>query len=133
MVVTMNKHSLIVMIVLAACSRPATKEEAVGVYVMNKGKAHDSLTVYPNGAYSRRYAAPGAASVVDSGRWTWDTINGEQFLTLEKFTPRWDYELFPPARGDPGFWPARPERRAGGSVRIPVERDIGWFYIQVRR
>jgi len=131
MVAIMNKHSLIVIIVLAACSRPATKEEAVGVYAMNKGKAHDSLTVYPNGEYSRRYTAPGAASVVDSGRWTWDTINGKQFLTLEKFTPRWDYELFPPTRGAPGFWPARPERRVGGSVRIPVERDIGWAYVQV--
>jgi len=102
MVAIMNNHCLIVIIVLAACSRPATKEEAVGVYAMNKGKARDTLTVYPTGAYSRRYTAP-----------------------------RWDYELFPPTRGAPGFWPARPERRVGGSVRIPVERDIGWAYVQV--
>ena len=104
----------------------------MGVYAMNKGKAHDSLTVYPNGAYARRYAAPGARPVVDSGRWTWDTISGEQFLTLEKFIPRWDDELFPPTRATPGFWPARPERKVGGSITIPVERDVGWAYVQVR-
>jgi hypothetical protein len=118
--------------VVTACSRPATKEEVVGLYTMNKGKASDTLRVYPNGAYARRYAAPGVASVVDSGRWTWDTVNGAQFLTLEKFIPRWDDELFPPTRAAPGFWPARPERTIRGSVTIPVERDLGWAYVQVR-
>jgi hypothetical protein len=97
---------------------------------MNKGKAHDTLIVYANGAYMRRYAAPGAAIVVDTGRWTWDTVDTEQFLALERFIPRWDGELYPPLAPIPGFWPARPERKSDGTVSIPVERDLGWAYVQ---
>jgi hypothetical protein len=125
-------YSLSMIVVIAACSRPATKDEALGAYAMNKGKAHDTLIVYPNGAYARRYAAPGADIVVDSGRWTWDAIKTEQFLTFEKFIPRWDDELYPPIRATPGFWPARPERRFDGTVSIPVERELGWAYVRIK-
>jgi len=34
------------------------KDEAVGAYAMNKGKAHDTLIVYSSGAYVRGYAGP---------------------------------------------------------------------------
>jgi hypothetical protein len=126
-------HALSLIVVIAACSRPATQDEALGAYAMNKGKARDTLIVYPNGTYARRYAARGAALVVvDSGRWTWDTHKTEQFLTLEKFIPRWNDELYPPTRATPGFWPARPERRFDGTVSIPVERDLGWAYVRVQ-
>jgi hypothetical protein len=126
------RHTLPLIVMIGACSRPATKDEAVGTYAMNRGKAHDTLIVYPNGAYARRYLAPGAAAVVDTGRWTWDTVNTEQFLTFEKFIPRWDGELYPPATSTPGFWPARPERRSDGTVSIPVERDLGWAYVRLK-
>ena len=118
--------------VISACSRPATQDEALGTYAMNKGKARDTLIVYPNGTYARRYAVPGAAIVVDSGRWTWDTLKTERILTLEKFVPRWNDELYPPTRATSGFWSARPERRFDGTVNIPVERDIGWIYVRVQ-
>jgi len=127
-----TKRLLAVIGLFAACSRPATKDEAVGAYAMNEGRAHDTLIIYPNGAYARRYAARGAPVVVDSGRWTWDTTRTEQFLTFEKFIPRWNDELYPPTRATPGFWPARPERRFDGTVRIPVVRDLGWAYVRVQ-
>jgi hypothetical protein len=126
-------HALSLIVVIAACSRPATQDEALGTYAMNKGKARDTLVVYPNGTYARRYAVPGAAIVVDSGRWTWDTLKTEQSLTLEKFIPRWNDELYPPTRATPGVWPTRPERRFNGTVRIPVEGDLGWAYVRVQR
>jgi len=46
---------LALIVVIAACSRPATRDEALGVYAMNKGKAHDTLIVYRNGVYARRF------------------------------------------------------------------------------
>ena len=49
-------HFLALILVVAACSRPAMKDEAVGAYAMNKGKAHDTLIVYSSGAYVRGYA-----------------------------------------------------------------------------
>ena len=124
--------ALSLIVVIAGCSRPATQDEAVGAYAMNKGKARDTLIIDPNGTYARRYSVPGAATVVDSGRWTWDTLQTEQPLTLEQFTPRWNDELYPPTRATPGVWPARPERRFNGAVSIPVPGDLGWAYIQVR-
>ena len=126
------KGALSMIVAFAACSRPATKDEALGAYAMNKGKAHDTLIVYPNGAYARRYTAPGTDIVVDSGRWTWDTTKAEQSLTFEKFIPRWNDELYPPTRATPGSWPARPERRFDGSVSIPAERGLGWAYVRIK-
>jgi hypothetical protein len=123
--------SLSLLVALAACSRPATKDEALGAYAMNKGKARDTLIVYPNGAYARRYAAPGAVMVVDSGRWIWNSIKTEQVLTFENFIPRWNDELYPPTRATPVNWPTRPERRLGGTIKIPVEGDLGWAYVRV--
>jgi hypothetical protein len=123
--------SLSVVVAIAACSRPATKDEALGAYAMNKGKAHDTLIVYPNGAYARRYKAPGAAIVVDSGHWTWDSNKTEHVLTFENFIPRWNDELYPPTRATPAIWRTRPERRLGGAIKIPVEGDLGWAYVRV--
>ena len=118
-------------VVIAACSRPATKDEALGVDAMNNGKGHDTLIVYPNGVYARRYAVPGAPIVVDSGRWSWDSIKSERVLTFENFIPRWNDELYPPTRAAPVNWRTRPERRLGGTIRIPVEGDLGWAYVRV--
>ena len=125
-------HALSLIVVIGACSRPATRDEAVGAYAMNKGKARDTLIVYSNGTYTRRYAVPGAVVVADSGRWTWDTLKTDHFLTLEKFIPRWNDELYPPTRATPGSWPATPERRFDGTVSIPVEGDLGWAYVRVQ-
>ena len=124
--------ALSLIVVIAGCSRPATQDEAVGAYAMNKGKARDTLIIYPNGAYARRYSVPGAATAVDSGSWTWDTLKTEQPLTLEQFVPRWNDELYPPTRATPARWPARPERGFRGAVSIPVPGDLGWAYIHVR-
>jgi hypothetical protein len=125
--------TLLLLVVIAGCSRPATPREAVGAYAMNKGKARDTLVIYANGTYSRRYAVFGAPIVVDSGRWTWDPIKTEHVLTLEKFVPRWNDELYPPTQATPGFWPAEPERKFDGTVIIPVETHLGWAYVRVQR
>jgi hypothetical protein len=128
----LTRHSFL-SILLVACSRTATKDEAIGAYAMNKGKAHDTLVVYSNGSYVLRYTAPGTVAVVDTGRWTWDTTNNEQFLTFEKFIPRWRAEFAGPARLRPGFWLARPERSFFGTITIPVVRDVGWAYVHLPR
>jgi len=99
MIMKVITHALSLIVVIGACSRPATQDEAMGAYAMNKGKARDTLIVYPNGTYARRYAASGAATVVDSGRWTWDTVKTEHFFTLEKFIPRWNDDTQVPGAG----------------------------------
>jgi len=126
-------RTLSLIVVMAACSRPATKDETIGAYAMNKGKAHDTLIVYPNGTYARRYRASGASLVVDSASWTWDTTKTGTPLTLEKFVPRWNDELYPPTRATPGSWAVSPQRRFNATVRIPADGDLGWAYVRIRR
>ena len=118
--------------VLLACSRPAARDEVVGTYAMNAGKAHDTLVIYSNGVYVRRYTSPGALTVTDSGRWTWDKVGEEERLSFEKFIPRWHDEPSRRVPKVPGFWSAKPERNWRGEITVLVERDLGWAYVRLK-
>ena len=116
-----------------ACTRAVPPEEASGTYVMNRGRAADTLVVHAGGTYVRRYAAPGRVVVTDSGRWSIDHIGRERVIGFAAFTPRWRSETFPGAAPPAvGWWPVQPERAAlGGEVRLPVSDDLGWAYVRV--
>ena len=97
------KGALSMIVAFAACSRPATKDEALGAYAMNKGKAHDTLIVYPNGAYARRHKAPGAEIVVDSGRWTWDTTKNGTVSHIRELHSEVERRVISADSSHPGF------------------------------
>ena len=130
-------RSLLTMLVLAsaACGRRARPDEVPGTYVMNRGRAADTLVVRPGGTYLRRYVAPGGAPATDSGAWSVDTATGEGRIVFEGFVARWRGEVFPglpdPGGGRGGLWAVAAERPPGGGVRLPVNDDVGWAYVRV--
>jgi hypothetical protein len=102
---------------------------------MNQGRAADTLVVRADGSYWRRYVAPGQAPVTDSGRWAVERVTGEALIGFENFAPRWQSETFPGVPGLPGargLWPVAAERTLAGTVKLPVNDDLGWAYIRVR-
>jgi hypothetical protein len=117
------------------CGRPARPAEVPGTYVMDGGRAADTLVVRPGGTYLRRYAAPGRAPVTDSGTWSVVTGAGAGDLAFQGFVPSWRAETFPgpsePGGGRGHLWFVAPKRGAGGGVRLPVNDDLGWAYVRV--
>ena len=103
----------------------------MGVYVMNRGGAADTLLVREGGTYVRRYAAPGRPVIAYSGRWTVDTVGSRRVVRFAAFAPRWRAESAAVERQLVGWWPVRPERTARGTVRLPVDEEQGWAYVRV--
>jgi hypothetical protein len=115
------------------CNTVADPNDVPGTYVMNLGKARDTLTVYPDSSYRRVYVSPGARAVVDIGRWGVRRVDNKTFIDFSDFTTRWRVETFP---GDPpktGTWSVAAERNVNDDLLLGVDDDMGWAYIQLKR
>jgi hypothetical protein len=121
-------------IAVIGCSRPADLRDVPGTFVMNRGRAADTLTLQSEGRYRRAYVAPGQEAVIDTGTWSVDTVGRDVYLTFDAFTPRWRAETSPPAvrsvASAMGYWPARPERTWAGDIQLVVDDDLGWAYVK---
>src|SRR6185503_13015572 len=62
--------SLLSILALGCGALPITDREIPGTYVMNLGRAADTLFVDPGGTYRRVYRAPDQPVTIDSGSWT---------------------------------------------------------------
>ena len=119
-------------VILASCSVPASLDWVPGTYVMNRGRAADTLVVRANHSYERRYAMPGAAAVIDHGAWSVDTIEEHRYVTFEPFVARWKAETDPTGTAPTsGFWPVQPERTMTGAIVLNVNSDLGWEYRRI--
>jgi hypothetical protein len=119
----------------AGCGRQAALSEVPGTYVMNRGRAADTLFVRADGHYRRTYVYPGQQAVVDTGAWTVDTSGADIFVTFAGFLARWRAETDPPVLqaqlpATRGYWATKPERTASGRVQIVVDPDDGWAYVR---
>jgi len=120
---------------LAACTQRADLRDVPGTYVMNRGRAADTLIVGTDRHYRRVYIAPGQAAVIDSGTWSVDTVGDQILVTFEHFAPRWraETDAGPELRLVIGYWPVEPERTLGGAIRLVVDPDVDWAYVQQKR
>ena len=105
-----------------------------GTYVMNRGRAADTLILQANGHYRRIYAMPGQTVAVDTGAWSATTLHGDEWVTFTTFWPRWRAETetstlyrFPLKAGP---WQALPGRTLTGRLQMVVDEDIEWSYVQ---
>ena len=110
------------------CSRRPQLEEVIGNFVMNKGRAHDELMLYPTSLYVHNYMPAGAPAVVDSGQWHVDSLYDNYRLVFATFTMRARNETFPGAPQGPGTWIVNVDKTITGKIRLDVDDDIGWFY-----
>ena len=117
------------LLALAGCSRPATRNEVTGTYVMRTEDAEEKIVVNANGTYVHSYPSRTKAMVVDTGTWTWEPAGAEKTMTFNDFNwPRYG------AYGEGtrrGFWPTTPEHSFGGRVSIVVNRDLGLKYVKL--
>lgn len=140
-----SRHPAVVVVLIGslACSElPIDFGEIHGTYVMNHGRAADTLIVHPRGRYRRIYAMPGESVVIDSGRWSVDSVydlarnSFHELAAFASFRPRWRAETEAaavqrsPSLLLPGSWPAIPERTVTGRLQFVVDDDLDWAYVR---
>jgi hypothetical protein len=128
-----SSRALIAAALLVTSSCRGVPPDAVpGTYVMNHGRASDTLVVRAGGTYIRRYAAPGQPPAIDSGTWSVDTASRGQMLGFDRFPTRWDAET--PFASDRdtvrGLWLTIAHRDVRGRVRLVVDDDLDWAYVR---
>lgn len=122
----------VAVLILAACNVPVSQDRVPGTYVMNRGRAADTLMIRANHSYERRYSLPGSTTHVDRGTWSFDSLRAERYITFDSFPPRWHAETRPRSWQDSrGFWPVMPERTITGGIVLGVDPDLDWEYRKV--
>jgi hypothetical protein len=112
------------------CTRAPQREEVIGTYVLNKGRAHDELVLYPTSLYVHNYMPAGAPAIIDSGQWRIDSRNGSYRLVFTKFIMRARNESFPGAQQPRGTWVVTVDKTITGKLQLEVDGDIGWYYVK---
>lgn len=125
--------ALSAMVATSACRAEAHRADVPGTYVMNRGRAADTLWLMPQGHYTHLYRYPADAPIVRGGCWTWSRFENTPLVELDDFIMLSRRETFPSAlRQQGGIWPAQIERSLlTGRVRLPVDDDVGWAYERV--
>jgi hypothetical protein len=116
-----------------ACGAEVAPAELPGLYVMNKGRAADSLWLRSDGRYVHQYMGPGhAAAVVDSGAWQVEHRD-ELRVTLSNFVERSLVETWPVDKPSlqPTTWFTYTRRASSGRPSLVVDDDLGWAFVRV--
>lgn len=124
---------------IACGALPIDHREVPGTYVMNLGRAADTLLVNAGGTYRRSYAIPNEPVTIDSGTWVITMYHGDEVVAFSNFSQRWRNETEgtgsarhrAPITAD--VWRAVPERSLWGRLQLPVEPDLQWRYERVKR
>lgn len=123
------------LLTIAGCSLfPIGPRDVPGTYVMNRGRAADSLIVLPGGRYRRVYAMPGQPVVIESGAWTVDPSRRPAVVTFESLWPRWRNETeaswLSRSPLAPANWRAELTRTFTGRIKWWVDEDLDWAYVR---
>ena len=130
------RWSVLVVLTVACSAWPVKQRDIAGTYVMNRGRAADTLTLEANGFYRRAYAVPGQSAKVETGSWKIDTVHNEVHVSLPGFWPWWLAETEAgalrrrPTLLSPIAFSPRPERTWTGRLQFVVDEGLGWAYVQ---
>ena len=121
---------VVVLALLSACRGQVRPEEVPGTYALNKGAAADTLVLGSRGSYTHLFVPLGQAAVRDTGSWKAEATPTGLRLTMSGFSmhPRVPIDSQPPVVR--GFWVVDIGRTLGGRLRLPVDEDIGVYYVR---
>jgi hypothetical protein len=123
------------LVVVAACSEwPISARDIPGTYVMNRGRAADTLILLQHGRYRHIYRMPGQRVAIDSGTWL-VTQSGHQIVVrFSALWQRWrnetDFSYVLRAPLTPVSWSVEPSRTVSGRMRLDAEEALDWAYVR---
>jgi len=133
--------TLLVILVLVGCSRRIAPADVAGRYTANRGNGVDVLEIRKDGLYSYTcklgktpdfentthwpQASIEATDFRNEGRWNLHYDEGEPRITLDHFQAcARDY------RRPPGLWDVPVERSLFGTIRLPIDSDVGFYFVK---
>jgi hypothetical protein len=128
-------HLATLLLLVAACSAwPINPRDVPGTYVMNRGRAADTLIVLQPGRYRRVYRMPGQPVIVDYGTWSVDRSRHQMVIKFATLWARWraETEASSLRRSPlaPVAWSVQPTRTLNGRVKLLVDEDLDWAYVR---
>jgi hypothetical protein len=131
----MHLARLAALIVVAACSEwPISARDVPGTYVMNRGRAADTLIVLPHGRYRHIYAMPGQRVVIDSGTWLVNQAPHQVAVRFSTLWARWrnetDGSYLRRSLLTPMSWSVEVSRTLSGRIRMYADENLDWAYVR---
>jgi hypothetical protein len=121
---------LVAITFLASCGGRARIEDVPGTYAFRKGAAVDTLMLGARGDYIHLYVSPGRAAVRDTGSWKAEATARGVRLTMSNFSMHFREATDPQLPAVSGFWVVDLRRTLGSRLRLPVDEDIGLYYVK---
>ena len=114
--------TFIFLIALGACSGEFSRDDLIGVYILNTGSAADTLELKRNGEYVNIYQEKDSAKETVTGKWELERTYYSQVVVLDNFHP-----LPEKSATRNGFYLLEPTRFLG-SIRLVRDADLNEFY-----
>ena len=123
--------AILVSVVFRSCvpveGGPVMRNEIFGRYVANHKEGEDWIEINPSGTYDYSYRGTDGTTVINSGKWQYNSAKGQTAILFEDFV--FGYSLM---RGDRGYWPVSFERTRGEGIIFYLEYDLGYYYMKQR-
>lgn len=130
--------SLILILVLAGCSREVDQSELPGQYQFSLDNMRQQVTVSTEGKYVNAFYRDGALVWSDQGKWAYETSAGKKGVAFAEF--RFGIPEYSPARLDSheyseipklpdsssrSLWYVVPEKTITGTRELCFDPDLG--------
>jgi hypothetical protein len=124
---------LTLLALLAACNQPSGSAHFVGSYLLDRGRARDTLLLLADGRYRHTTAIEAHALLSDSGTWRVTVVEGQPRLQLNQWvlwsvTDSGQQQL----AADAGTWYARVDTLPDGSIALPLGGDQPGAFVAIR-
>lgn len=129
---------------LVGCSHKIDPLDVVGKYSANLGKGVDVLEVKRDGTYLYTCDPSKAPDFSNTGHWKGSSSNVSGFtnennwsLHYDNGEPRMTFDKFRfcalDYRKPAGYWDVSVQRSWRGVIRLPIDRDINFYFVKQNR
>jgi hypothetical protein len=129
------------MMFLLGCSRKVGISDVLGTYAANRGQTVDTLEIKKDGSYFYTCklastpdfgntahwsnASPDTSDFTNEDHWKLHIDDGKPRITLDHFRAcARDY------RRPPGFWDLPVERSWRGTIQLPIDSDVNYYWVK---
>ncbi len=120
----MWKLALLLLLLLAGCSRSVEKGQVPGVYEFALDGLKQTIVVEYGGRYTNTLDENGVAVWTDQQTWTYETQSGDTGVTFTHF--RFGIPGYASA---PGLWFVVPSKAMSGSKKLCFDADLGRCFL----
>jgi hypothetical protein len=125
-----RRHTLLysvlsVFLAFAGCSRNITQDEVIGIYIANHHKGLDEIELQRTGLYTYTCKLNDGKALKNSGSWSLHYENEEARITFNNFV-----FCLSQYGSKPAYWDVPVEKSWTGKLRLPLDRDLNYYFVR---